>query len=83
MYFLWRTSRQEPKGIQFIGSVIQEDLGFLFEHQGYDVPELHKMLEELRLRYFGIQDDSIFSCKAKDEFVEKYTQLFSNTLKSK
>lgn len=83
LYFLWKDSRYKSKDINFISSDIKDYLGFLIEEQGYETPNLHEMVEDLRFYSLGKQEDSIFSCKAKDDFVEKYAQLFSNTLKSK
>lgn len=75
LYFLYKDSLYKGKNVAEISLDIKDHLGFLFEQQGRDIPDLSEMVKDLkdfRLRSYDGSDSQLMN-----EFIDKYTDLFT------
>ena len=75
LFFLLKDSIYKGKSVDFISSDIRDHLGFFFEQQNRDVPEITAMVKELK--FIAMQSGGSFDCAQREEFINKYTVLFS------
>lgn len=75
LFFLYRDSLYKGKSEAYISSDLKEHLGFLFEQQGREFPDVSEMVKDLKLT--RLQTESFYDCQQMNDFVEKYTGCFS------
>ena len=75
LFFLYKDTLYKGKSVADISLDIKDHLGFLFEQQGRDFPNVSEMVREpIATR---LQSNNCYNCPQMNEFIEKYTVLFS------
>lgn len=75
LYFLLKDYYYKSKGVTEISLDIKGHLESLFKQQGRDCPDISEMVTQLK--FTQLKSEEYWNCPQKDEFVEKYTNLFS------
>ena len=77
LFFLFKDNFYKSKSVTEISSDMRSHLGFLFEQQDRDFPDISEMIKDLKKNGLQLQSTVFYDCKQKEDFIIKYTGIFS------